>query len=390
MRLEPHHRVFTCFFLIAVSMGGLLSRLPDIQERLDIDKSELGLTMIGAAVGALISLALSSPVVRKLSSRSTAFISVLGTALVVATVPWMDRAAFVFLLLFCQGLLAGALEISLNVEINRIEAEIGRGVMSRAHGFWSLGFFLTALAASFVRQAGISIELHMAAICGFVVLVGSTVISGMRNMPAPYSPETAASSSSIALPTIGLLPLCVIGVGAFLVEGAGIDWSAIYMRDVFDVEPFVGGLGLTLFSFCMAFARLFADGFVDRYGARAVGRALLSLAVIGLCCVCLAPVSGVALAGFALMGTGCSAVYPLALSAAAQRGDRNPHANVAAVAQMSFVVFFLAPPLLGFVAEHAGIRTSYLVCLPIILLSTASTTSLPEGARNFGNKTPGA
>jgi hypothetical protein len=40
---------------------------------------------------------------------------------------------------------------------------------------------------------------------------------------------------------------------------------------------------------------------------------------------------------------------------------------VAAIGQVSFVVFFLAPPLLGFVAEFLGIRWSYLICLPLLL-----------------------
>jgi hypothetical protein len=43
---------------------------------------------------------------------------------------------------------------------------------------------------------------------------------------------------------------------------------------------------------------------------------------------------------------------------------------------MSFVVFFLAPPLLGFVAEHAGIRTAYLVCIPVILAALMGIGSL--------------
>jgi len=40
------------------------------------------------------------------------------------------------------------------------------------------------------------------------------------------------------------------------------------------------------------------------------------------------------------------------------------------------VVFFLAPPLLGFVAEHWGIRTAYLVCLPLIAASILASYSL--------------
>jgi MFS family permease len=185
-----------------------------------------------------------------------------------------------------------------------------------------------------------------------------------------------AKAPLFAVPTLGLLPLCIIGIAAFLVEGAGIDWSAIYMRDVFAVEPFIGGLGLTLFTFFMAMARLFIDPVVDRFGARNVASVLLVLSAIGLTAVWLAPHAYIALFGFALMGGGCSAVYPLAVSAAAQRTDRAAQVNVAALGQVTFIVFFLAPPLLGFIAEHAGIRTSYLVCLPLIIYALFSVKAL--------------
>ncbi len=387
MHIEPQQRIYVCFFLFAVSMGATLSRLPDLQDALQIDKSELGLTLIGAAIGALVSLTFCSPLVARLGARTTAFLTVLGTSALLAVVPWMTVAAFVFGLLLLEGLLAGALEINLNVEIDRIEAQLGRGVMNRAHGFWSLGFFVTALASAAVRQAGVSMQLHLALTFAFVLLSGSIVIAGMRNAPARPTIEHA-EGGHMALPTVGLLPLCVIGIAAFLVEGAGIDWSAIYMRDVFHSEPFVGGLGLTLFTFFMAVTRLFADPFVDRFGSRSVAFTLLVIAAIGLCLVWVAPHPIAALSGFSLMGAGCSAVYPLAVSAAAQRTDRPAHLNVAALGQMSFVVFFLAPPLLGFVAEHASMRTSYLVCIPIILLALACVRSLSSapkmGSENLG------
>jgi predicted MFS family arabinose efflux permease len=375
MNIAPHHRIYICFFLFAVSLGALLARMPDLQVALGVNKSELGLTLIGMAIGALISLTLSSPLIAHLGARTTAFITVLGTAAAFAFVPWVGAAPLVFCILFCAGLLAGALEINLNVEIDRIEAQLGRGIMNRAHGFWSLGFFVTALIASVVRQAEISMQVHLAVTLAVVLVGGTIAISGIRNAPARVlSHETNAPL--LALPTIGLLPLCIIGVAAFLVEGAGIDWSAIYMRDVFSVEPFIGGLGLTLFTFFMAMARLFVDPVVDRFGARAVAAALLILSGIGIAAVWLAPHPYVALAGFALMGAGCSAVYPLAVSAAAQRTDRAAQVNVAALGQVTFIVFFLAPPLLGFVAEHAGIRTAYLICLPLVVYALFSVKAL--------------
>lgn len=367
MSIAPQHRIYACFFLFALTTGALMSRLPDIQAHLGIDKSQLGLTMIGMAIGSLISLTFSSPLIARLGARTTALLTVLGPSLLFALVPWLGAAPAVFAVLFATGLLAGALEINLNVEIDRLEAQYGQRYMNRAHGCWSLGFFITALAGAVIRQSGLSVAHHLGLVAIVVVLVGGFMISGMVSAPVPPRRDEYADSHRIAFPNWGLVPLCIIGFAAFLVEGAGIDWSAIYMQEIFAVEPFIGGMGLTLFAFFMAAMRLTADPVVTRFGPRAVAMVLLTLATLGVLLVGWAPVPGVALFGFALMGVGCSAVYPLAVSAAAQRTDRPAAVNVAALGQVSFVVFFLAPPLLGFVAEYLGIRSSYLICLPLLL-----------------------
>lgn len=363
--IAPQHRIYASFFLFAVTTGALMARLPDIQTHLGISEGQLGLTMIGMAIGSLISLTFGPPVVEKLGFRKTALLTVLGPALLFATIPWLPVAPAMFAVLFFAGLLAGALEINLNVEIDRLEVHTGQRFMNRAHGFWSVGFFVTALFGAMIRQSGLSAGLHLGIVAVIVVVVAGFLLFSATEAPKPAKVE--GQSHGFAFPNLGLLPLCLIGFAAFLVEGAGIDWSAIYMRNVFAVEPFIGGMGLTLFAFFMAAMRLTADPIVARFGPRNVAMVMLTAASFGALLVGSAPTAELALLGFALMGAGCSAVYPLAVSAAAQRTDRPAAVNVAAIGQVSFVVFFLAPPLLGFVAEFLGIRWSYLICLPLLL-----------------------
>lgn len=390
--MAPQHRLYACFFLFAITTGALMSRLPDIQRQLGLSEGQLGLTMIGMSIGALLSLTFSTPWIERLGARTTALVTVLVPPLLLATIPWLDAAPAMFAVLFVTGLLAGALEINLNVQLDRLEVQTGRRYMNRAHGFWSIGFFVTALLGSVVRQSGLGAGLHMGLVAALVLVVGGIAIHGLRDAPVPphagHATGEAPPSHRIAFPSVGLLPLCLIGIAAFLVEGACVDWSAIYMRDVFDVQPLVGGSGLTLFAFCMAVMRLGADPVVERFGARGVAVWLLALASVGALLVGFAPGPAAALVGFACMGIGCSAVYPLAVSAAAQRGDKPAAVNVAALGQVSFVVFFLAPPLLGFVAEHFGIRNAYLFCLPVLLAGLwASTFALAPKAVVAGRAT---
>lgn len=376
MSIPQHHRLAACFFLFSLITGAMYSRLPDIQQALGVNEAQLGLTLIGAAIGSLISLTLSSPLIERLGARTTGFITVLGSTACYASITLVNNAIVAFAILFVAGLLAGALEINLNVQIGRLEALYKKSLMSRAHGFWSLGFFVTSLLAAGIRQAGVPAPLHLAGVFAIVLVIGIIALSGLEEAPVPPTHDTD-KPPLVAFPTLALVPLCLIGCVAFLIEGAGVDWSTIYMRDVFHAEPFIGGLGLTLFTAVMAAARIFLGPVIDRFSPRTVVAVLLGISIAGLAAVWLAPHEYVAIIGFGMLGGGCSAVYPLVVSAAAQRTDRPSSVNVAAIGQISFVVFFLAPPILGFIAHTIGIRWSYVICLPLVIASLLAIRALP-------------
>lgn len=375
LSMKPYHRIYLLQFIFALSMGALLARLPDLQVEFELSEGQLGLLLLTMSCGVLAGLTFLGRAVHNLGARSTTFITVFGATTIYALVPWMPSATWVAPLLFVAGTLAGALEINANVEADRHEAVLGRRIMSRVHGMWSLGFFVTAFVAAVLRQWGVSVELHMALALAVVVVSGSLAFWNMQGAPAPQK-DGVTDHPPFAFPTVGMLPLCLLGAAPLLVEGAGVDWSAIYMRDVYAVEPLIGGLSVTLFSLAIAIGRLSMDPVVDRFGPRAVATSLLLLAIAGVTLVALAPHPGAALVGFGLAGVGCSSVYPLAISAAARRTDRPAGVNVAALSQMTFVVFFAGPPLLGFIAEHFGLRYSYGIIVPVLIAALLATRAL--------------
>jgi MFS family permease len=339
----------------------------------------LGLLLIALSVGVLVGMTFTSRLVEKFGARFTAFVTIFSASALYALVPWMPSAIAVIPLFLVAGLAQGAFEINANIEADRRESLLGYRIMSRTHGMWSVGFFVTALFGAAARQASMSIELHMFIVLMVVLITGSLMLAKVENAPArPGSHD--GDTPHVALPTLGLLPLCLVGAAPLLGEGAGIDWSAIYMRDVFAVEPFVGGLSVTIFSLTIAFGRMTTDPVVDRFGPRLVAVVLLSTVATGLVMVAAAPNPFIALVGFGLMGLGCSSVYPLAVSAAAQRTDRPASINVAALGQVTFLVFFAGPPLLGFVAEHFGIRFSYWIVVPVIIAALVTTRALTPAA----------
>jgi MFS family permease len=161
-----------------------------------------------------------------------------------------------------------------------------------------------------------------------------------------------------------------------ILEGAGIDWSAIYMRNEFQAAPFWAGFAVALGAGAQAVTRFFADSFVERWSPVVVARTLLTISGIGALMVFFTPVWWLAYVGLALIGVGTSALFPLAMSAAAQRTDRPAAINVAALAQISFVSFLLGPPLLGYIAEHFGIRWAFGVGIPLVVLGLVTANAL--------------
>jgi MFS family permease len=375
LALAPEFRVYAGFAIYSFGLGNIFPRLPDIQAAMGVEEGALGLGLIGTPVGTLIALTFATPLLERIGFRRSLLAAIpLMTLAFAIAVHAPDPLAF-FLLLLPVGLTVGSIEIILNVEADRTEAALGRRIMNRAHSFWSLGFFAAGLAGGAIGQAGVSPQAHLALIVPVTAAAVALLLGGYQPSPRRLA-EGKEAVPRLARPSGPILILVAVTLSAMLMEGASMDWSAIYMREIFAAGPFLAGLAVTSFAFTQALTRFYADGFVDRHSPSTVARVLICVMTAGVLLVFFSPAAPVSLVGFALMGAGSSAVFPLAISAAAQRTDRPAAINVAALAQISFIIFLLGPPLLGFVAEHWGIRWSFGVGLPLVLVSLALAGAL--------------
>lgn len=373
-RFSPQHGVFFAFCIYAMALGAIFPRLGDMQLQMGIAEGQLGLSVIGAALGVQLSLLVASRVLRAVGFRWVIFVGIviISVAETIASLSLTPVAFFCWL--FVAGLAIGVVEVAVNVEADRTEFRIGRRVMNRCHAFWSFGFFGSGLLGAFIAQLQISVFAHM---IGFLIFTScSALLLIWQHQPALPRAGEESQSENFARPTKPILMLVALTLSAMLLEGAGIDWSVIFMRDVFATPPLISGLALALFAFCQFIVRFFADDFVERHGPETVTYWSVIKLGVGVSLVSFAPTPLVALMGFSLLGAGTAVIFPLAISAAAQRKDRPAAVNVAALAQLSFVVFLLSPPLLGMVAEVFGIRMSFGMGLPLVLLSWFMVESL--------------
>ena len=372
---KPKDAVFISFFLYAFSLGTLFPRLGDLQTQMDIDKATLGFALIGLPLGVQITLLFADRIVRRFNFRLVLMMGIplLSISQVLAT---LSESAYTFAgILMLGGAAIAVIEVAVNLEADRVEAHIGHRIMNRSHAYWSFGFFGAGILGAGFSQLGISPFSHFA-----LITVLSSVLTIL--LFTKYDAAKARRQSLVeknkgfVWPSKGIFLLVFFSLSAMLVEGASIDWSVIFMRDIFNTVPLVSGLSLALAAIAQGIIRYFADQFVDKYGPERVSIYSLIAMVLGVGCVVFSFEPVTALLGFLLMGGGSAVIFPLAMSAAARRIDKTPEENVASLAQFVFVIFLLAPPILGFVGEHAGLRWSFALCFPLLIISFFTIHSL--------------
>jgi MFS family permease len=375
LNLPPQHRIFAAFALHAFAMGNIFPRMPDIKSAMGVAEGTLGLTLMGLPVGTLLALTFAAPILERIGFRRSLLAVMPLVSIICAMAVHATNPVLFFFILIPIGMAIGCIEIIINVEADRTEALVKKRIMNRCHAFWSFGFFSAGLFGALMAHIGLSPQLHLALVIP-VSLAAIALFLG-DYQPAPTrTEEDDDNKPRFATPTWPILVLVGVTLSAMLMEGAGIDWSAIYMRNMFASGPFVAGAAVAIVALSQAAGRFFVDGYIDHHSPAGVARFLLWGLGAGVVLVLLAVSPAVSLLGFAMIGIGTSAIFPMAVSAAAQRTDRPSAINVAALVQIAFTAFLVGPPLLGFVAEHWGIQWTYGIAIPLVILSLLTADTL--------------
>jgi MFS family permease len=175
-----------------------------------------------------------------------------------------------------------------------------------------------------------------------------------------------------ALPTRPVLIIGLVGLCSVFAEQAGIDWSAVYIRDELGGSAATAALAVSAFAVAMAAVRLVGDRVIRRLGPVRAVRLSGACATAGAVAVVLAPNAAVGLAAFALLGIGLAVVVPLVFAAAGRVGP-HPARSIAGVAGIAYASGLVAPGVIGGVASASSLRTSFsLVAVLVAIIALAA------------------
>jgi MFS family permease len=357
--------IAAAFALGGITTASWAARLPAIKADLNVGTGTIGLLLAGVTVGGIGGLTAAAPVMHRLGGRRgipgarlvvAAAMALLGLALVLSSVP-LTAVAFVL-----AGAGIGTLDALINVQASAVERAAGRTLMPWMHAGWSLGSAAGSGIGAACAALDITAQAQFFGEAVAVVVIGLGMAGGIPPGEPAGADEPASGLSrgeqlrqwlrgwlDWRLLLIGLVML-----GVEVGEGSANSWLTLAVRSDHGQSAAVAALFFTAFSASEALTRMFAGPMVDRLGRVRATRLTTALGVLGIVAFIEGHSPWLVLIGALLWGIGVSMGFPLGMSAAAESGP-DPAARISVVASIGYTAGLAAPPVIGTLAQSAGL-----------------------------------
>ncbi|MFE7241819.1 MFS transporter [Streptomyces sp. NPDC057582] len=335
--------------------GSFATRVPWIQDHAGVSAGQLGLALAFPAVGASLAMPMAGAISHRFGAR-TALRGLLALWTLALVLPALaPNLLTLCAALFVYGASAGMSDVAMNALGVEVENRLDRSIMSGLHGMWSVGALIGSAAGTVAAHLGADARLHHSITALALTALGLIACQGVLDLRSEPDEEPPPR---FTLPPRSALVIGAVGFCAVFAEGASLDWSAVYLRDIMDSSAGLAAASTTAFALTMAVARIAGDKVVDRFGAVRTVRVGGVLATAGGLLVVTSPNSALAMCGFGLLGLGVAVVVPLAFAAAGRSGP-NPSQAIAGVATITYTSGLIAPSAIGSLAEATSLIVSF-------------------------------
>lgn len=375
------------FALNGFAFASWISRIPESRTALDLTPGALGTLLLAIAVGSVLALPATGPVVHRVGAARVVAAGALldGLGLVVAGAGVATGQVLLTALgLFLLGVGTGSWDVAMNVEGAVVERRLARSIMPRFHAAFSLGTVAGAGVGAALSALAVPVVGHLVA-AGLIVATSALVVV-RAFLPPESEPEPGGPGAPVARrnPMRAWAEPRTIVIGVMVLamaftEGAANDWLAVALVDGHGVTPAVGAVGFALFVAAMTVGRTVGSTLLDRYGRLLVLRGSMLMAGVGVLVVVLSDWLPLVVLGVVIWGLGASLGFPVGMSAAA---DDPVHAaaRVSVVSSIGYTAFLAGPPLIGFLGDEVGTLRALLVVAALLvpsLLAVGAARPLP-------------
>ncbi len=346
------------FFCQGICFASWASRIPDIKTTLHLSEAALGSILLALPAGQLTMMPFSGKLVTRFGSKYVLRLAAVGYALTLILIGSTTASWQLALSLYLFGLTGNLCNISVNTQAVNAEHLFGRSILASFHGVWSAAGFTGAMVGLFMMRLELLPMYHFMIVASVVITLN---LSFQKKLIITPVSRTASSFKRFQFPKGLLLQLGLIAFCCLSAEGCMFDWSGVYFKEVVKVKGELVSLGYASFMIMMATGRFTGDKLAERFGRKKMVQLSGVLIFSGMMIAVLLPNIIFSTIGFMIVGFGVSSIIPLVYSTAGKVKDVASGIAIATVSGVGFLGFLMGPPLIGYIAELAGLRASFAV-----------------------------
>ncbi|MEY4322188.1 MAG: hypothetical protein RL167_916 [Actinomycetota bacterium] len=358
-----------------------LPRIPDIIDQIDVSLATWGIIIGIGGFGSLLGLSITNQLIAAFGTTRVTLYSAFMMAGSIASFSLMHDP-FVFLIAYlANSFSGGVLGIALNAQAITFQSRVGRVILGRFHGAWSLGAGFSAILSGFFATF-MPLWIHLTIIPALAIVA---YVFAARNMLKPSEESHDIGGSTRKALNIFKAPkaIWIITFAAFcsiLPEVAIMDWSAVFGRKELGLTAGLAAVPYIAFSVAMIIGRLSIEKLTKRIPLARLARRSIFM---GACAFALSIVLGPLVAEadkFAgmivlatlwfVVGLGFAPAVPTVFGTASFIKGFNTAQVMAIMSLINTFNFMFAKMLIGAVAQ--GVSLQIALIFPMLLAFTAA------------------
>ncbi len=372
---------YSIFVLNGLVFASWLARLPAIKDDLGLRTAQMGLLLLCTSVGSVGALLAGGAVVGRFGPRRTVLVSAClssGALALLGVASGLGSPVLAGFSLFLFGAGVSPWDIAMNIEGAGVERRLGRDLLPRLHGGFSVGTIIGAGLGALTASQSVSVTAQLLV---SALLIPPAVAVAVRSFLAAPPQQEAAAAGRVrdAWRDRRTLLIGLFVLAFALTEGVANDWLALALVEGHGTSETLGAIGFGVFVTGMTASRFLGGALLTRYGRVPTLRAATGVSLVGLLLVVFGGPLALVMVGAALWGVGAALGFPVGMSAAAE-DPAKAAARVSVVSAIGYTAFLGGPPLVGFLVGASGVlRALLLVVVALALggLLAGSTREAP-------------
>ncbi len=353
------------FFVAGLGMASWAPLIPFVKNRLNADDATLGLLLFCIAAGAMLMMPFTGRLIARFSYRLIILCCCIALALILPLLLIGTSLGVLAVLLLCFGAANGILDVTMNAQAIVVEQASGEARMSGFHGFYSLGSIAGAGGVSMLLGANLPPIMAAALVAAGVLLLALMAFPQLLRRRHAHRAQQQGVLQALCHRVV--LIVAVLCFFIFLIEGAMLDWSAIFMAAERGMALHHAGFGFAIYSIAVAIGRLYGDRIINRIGGTKVltGGGLLAAGALSVLLVSTSV--PLALGAIFFIGLGLANIIPLLFTTAGNQPELSADVAIPAVTLVGYSGLLAGPALIGFSAHWVGLSATFVAGVFILL-----------------------